>query len=91
MADGLTPRPGLEFPVEFPLKAIGTGSDDFEEFVLEIVRRHVPDLPEEASNTRLSGGGKYLAVTVTFVATSRAQLDALYRELSQHPRVVMLL
>ena len=59
--------------------------------MLDIVRRHVPDLPEDASRTRLSSGGKYLAVTVTFVAESREQLDALYRELSAHPRVVMLL
>jgi len=81
----------LEFPVEFPLKAIGTGAGDFEAVVLEIVQRHVPDLPAEAASTRLSGGGKYLAVTVTFTASSRAQLDALYRELSSHPRVVMLL
>ncbi len=81
----------LAFPVEFPLKAIGTGVDDFEAVVLEIVQRHVPDLPPEAASTRLSGGGKYLAVTVTFTASSRDQLDALYRELSSHPRVVMLL
>ena len=59
--------------------------------MLDIVRRHVPDLPEDASHSRLSRGGKYLAVTVTFVAESREQLDALYRELSAHPRVVMLL
>lgn len=83
--------PLLEFPAEFPLKAIGLGVEDFEAFVLEIVRRHVPGLPADASSTRLSGGGKYLAVTVTFTATSQAQLDALYRELSGHPRVVMLL
>jgi putative lipoic acid-binding regulatory protein len=84
-------RPLLEFPTEFPLKAIGTDPLDFEQLVLEIVARHVPDLPAEAASTRLSGGGKYLAVTVTFTATSQAQLDALYRELGAHPRVVMLL
>lgn len=83
--------PLIEFPAEFPLKAIGTEPDDFEAFVLEIVARHVPDLSGDASSTRLSGGGKYLAVTVTFTATSQEQLDALYRELSQHSRVVMLL
>ena len=81
----------LEFPTDFPLKAIGTGIEDFEAFVIEIVRRHVPDLPADVSSTRLSAGGKYLAVTVTFVATSQDQLDALYRELGSHKRVVMLL
>jgi putative lipoic acid-binding regulatory protein len=81
----------LEFPASFPLKAIGTGPDDFEALVLAIVRRHVPALDHDASRTRLSGGGKYLAVTVTFVAESWDQLDALYAELQAHERVVMLL
>lgn len=81
----------LDFPCVFPLKAIGTGPDDFEALVVEIVRRHIPYLEAEASATRLSGGGKYLAVTVTFQAESQAQLDALYGELKDQPRVVMLL
>ena len=81
----------LEFPCEFPLKAIGRGPEDFEAFVVEIVRRHAPNLEAGATTTRLSNGGKYLAVTVTFTAESQAQLDALYRELSGHRRVVMLL
>ena len=80
----------LEFPAEFPLKAIGTG-EDFEAWVLQVVRRHVADLGEGASTTRPSAGGKYLAVTVTFTARSQAQLDALYTELGQDPRVKMLL
>jgi uncharacterized protein len=80
----------LEFPAEFPLKAIGTGAD-FEAWVVAIVRKHVFDLGEQASATRPSSGGKYLAVTVTFTARSQAQLDAIYTELSQDPRVRMLL
>jgi putative lipoic acid-binding regulatory protein len=85
------PSVGLEFPVVFPLKAIGTGPEDFEAVVLAIVRKHVGPVAESQVARRLSGGGKYLAVTVTFVAESREQLDDLYRELSSHPRVVMLL
>ena len=81
----------LEFPCTFPLKAIGTGVEDFETLVLEIVRRHVPQFDEDAVTRRLSRGGRYLAVTATFVAESRRQLDALYQELSAHERVVMLL
>ena len=80
----------LEFPAEFPLKAIGTG-DDFEAWVVEVVRKHVPDLGQQSTTSRLSSAGKYLAVTVTFTARSQAQLDDIYRELSQDPRVRMLL
>jgi len=81
----------LEFPCVFPLKAIGTGPDDFEGIVISIVRRHVPTLGEGAVTSRLSRGGKYLAVTATFTAEGRAQLDALYQDLNDHERVVMVL
>jgi putative lipoic acid-binding regulatory protein len=81
----------LDFPTEFPLKAIGLGPEDFETLVVDIVRKHVADLPEGAVTTRPSGGGKYLAVTVTFMAQSQEQLDAIYMELTAQPRVKMLL
>ncbi len=82
----------LEFPCEFPLKAIGREPETFEAFVVEIVRKHVPALDASLTTSRLSNGGKYLAVTVTFTAESKAQLDALYTELGSHKqRVVMLL
>ncbi len=83
--------PLLEFPCAFPLKAIGTGPEDFEAWVLAIVRKHAGLVDESQVRRRPSGGGKYLAVTVTFTAESQAQLDALYAELGSHPRVVMLL
>jgi putative lipoic acid-binding regulatory protein len=81
----------LEFPTEFPLKAIGTGPEDFEALVLDIVRKHVPDLQDASTKTRPSGAGNYLAVTVTFIAQSQEQLDAIYMELTAQPRVRMLL
>ena len=81
----------MEFPMDFPLKAIGSGTEDFEQFVVEIVRRHLPDGAPTTTTSRLSEGGNYLAVTVSFTATNRAQLDDIYRELSSHKRVKMLL
>ncbi len=81
----------LEFPCPFAIKAMGLAEADFDLVVVDIVRRHVGGLGEGAVTTRPSSGGKYLSVTVTFQAESRAQLDALYRELSGHPRVLMSL
>jgi putative lipoic acid-binding regulatory protein len=81
----------MEFPMDFPLKAIGSGTEDFEQFVIEIVRRHLPADAPTSVTARLSEGGNYLAVTISFVATSRDQLDDIYRELSSHKRVKMLL
>ncbi len=81
----------LEFPCQFPIKAMGKWQDDFDLLVVEIVRRHVPDLHENAVHTRPSKGDKWLAVTVTIEAQSKAQLDAIYQDLTDHERVVMAL
>ncbi|MBL4763396.1 MAG: DUF493 domain-containing protein [Gammaproteobacteria bacterium] len=81
----------LEFPCDFPIKAFGKQNDDFDVFVVELVRRHVPDLGEGAVTTNTSTKGKYLCVTVTIHATSKAQIDAIYKELTDDKRVVMAL
>jgi uncharacterized protein len=86
-----TAKLGLQFPCSFPLKAMGYNDDDFEALIVSIVRRHVPLFDEEAVTSRTSHGGKYLAVTATFIADSREQLDGLYQELSDNKRVLMLL
>jgi hypothetical protein len=81
----------FEFPCEFPIKAMGAAEPGFDELVVQIVRRHAPDLAEGAVSTRLSRGGRYLAVTVTVTARSREQLDAIYRALTDHEKVLMAL
>jgi putative lipoic acid-binding regulatory protein len=81
----------LEFPCDFPIKAMGLAVEGFELQVTELVRRHAPDLGADAVRTRPSQGGKYLAVTITVRATSRAQLDAIYQELSACETVLMAL
>lgn len=86
-----SPKPVLQFPCDFPLKVIGHNADDFEALVVDIVRRHVPELDAAAVSTRPSGGGKYLSVSMNFIADSREQMDALYQELSSQKRVVWIL
>jgi uncharacterized protein len=80
-----------KFPCFFPLKAFGRNSDDFEALVVEIVRRHVPDLDDSAVSSRTSSGDAYRSVTATFTAHSREQLDALYSELTSHAEILMVL
>jgi len=79
------------FPCAFPLKVFGRNSDEFEALVVDIVRRHAPDLKDSAVSSRTSGGATYRSVTATFTAHSREQLDALYLELSRHEQILMLL
>jgi uncharacterized protein len=86
-----TPESALQFPTAFPIKAMGLRTDTFAQTVVEIVRRHAPDFDAATLEMRASREGKYLSVTATINAVSREQLDALYRELSSQPMVVMLL
>ncbi len=81
----------LEFPCDFPIKVMGQRQDGFAQAVLETVLRHAPDFDAAAMEMRLSTKGNYLSLTCTFRAVSREQLDALYRELSAHPLVKVVL
>ena len=81
----------LQFPCKFPIKAMGLNSHDFDTRVVEIVRRHSPDIPEGAVNSRISKSAKYISVTVTITAQSKAQVDAIYLDLTEAKEVVMAL
>ncbi len=81
----------LQFPCDFPLKIMGRASPGFDELVVGIVLRHVGEVREGAISLRASSNGNYLSVTVTVQAQSQAQLDNLYRELSGHEHVLMVL
>ncbi len=79
------------FPCRYCIRAMGRSDLDFQSVVIAIVRRYAPDLDETAVTARPSRGGKWLAVTVTIAAQSRAQVDAIYRDLSAHEQVVWAL
>lgn len=81
----------FEFPCDFPIKAMGLHAPGFDAVVVEIVRKHAPDIGEGAVQSRASKGGKYLAVTVTITATSKKQLDSIYQDLTDHKLVLMSL
>jgi uncharacterized protein len=88
--NGETESP-LQFPTDFPIKVMGKTQDLFAQTVLEIVLRHAPDYDPRTMEMRSSRNAKYLSLTVTIHAKSREQLDDLYRELSGHEMVVMVL
>jgi putative lipoic acid-binding regulatory protein len=70
---------------------MGRKESGFAQAVTEIVRRHAPDFDPATVGMRPSRQGTYLSITCVVRATSREQLDALYRELCDHPSVVMVL
>lgn len=81
----------LEFPCAFPLKIMGRREADFAQQILAVVLRHAADFDASTMEMRPSRAGNYLSLTCTIRATSQAQLDALYRELSAHPLVKVVL
>lgn len=81
----------LEFPCEFPIKAMGLACDELEIAVIEIVKRHVENLSEGSLKMRPSKTGKYISITVTVTAHSKAQLDAIYMDLTACEHVTMAL
>lgn len=81
----------LEFPCQFAIKAMGKTSPELDIQVVEIIRRHSPDIMEGSVKTRPSKGGNFTAVTVTIEAHSKQQLDAIYRDLSGHSDILMVL
>lgn len=81
----------FEFPCDFPIKAFGQDTGDFDELVLELVSAHAPEVTRAHLTTRSSSGGRYLSVTVHLRAESRDQLDRIYEDLSAHERVLAAL
>jgi uncharacterized protein len=81
----------MEFPCHFPIKVMGMAEDGFDVLVVEIVRKHAPDLAENAVKSRFSKEGKYISITVTVKAYSKQQLDNIYLELTAHEKVLWAL
>ena len=81
----------IDYPSLFPIKVMGVKADGFIHAITLIARQFDPAFDASTIELRESKGGKYLGVTITVTATSREQLDELYRTLSTHPMVKVVL
>jgi putative lipoic acid-binding regulatory protein len=81
----------LVFPCEFPLKVMGRHNDEFRSVALGIVRKHISEANVRSIEERPSKDGKYLGLTYNIHAASKAQLDALYLELTSCEKVLIVL
>jgi putative lipoic acid-binding regulatory protein len=81
----------LVFPTDFPIKVMGPRVDGFTQQIVAVVREHFPDFDSATIEVRASKFGNYLSLTATVRATSREQLDTLYRALTGHPLVKIVL
>lgn len=81
----------IEYPSRFPIKVMGAKVDGFVHAVTALARQYDPSFDASTIELRDSRAGNYLGVTLTITATSREQLDDLYRALSSHPMVKVVL
>jgi putative lipoic acid-binding regulatory protein len=81
----------IEYPSQFPIKVMGSRAEGFIDAIVSIANQFDPDFDAATVEQRPSKGGNYLGLTITVTATSREQLDELYRTLSTHPMVKVVL
>lgn len=81
----------IEFPTEFPIKAMGRDEPQFHSTVRELIEAHVGPLADDRIQTSQSRKGSFVSITVTITATSQEQLDNIYRDVSGHDDVLMAL
>ncbi len=81
----------IEYPSAFPIKVMGAHVEGFVDAVVAVAVQFDPGFDRASVETRPSKGGNYLGVTITVTATSREQLDELYRTLTTHPMVKVVL
>ena len=81
----------IDYPSAFPIKVLGAQAEGFEAAMVAIARQFDAAFDDSMVERRPSKAGNYLGLTLTVTATSREQLDALYRTLSAHPMVKVVL
>ena len=81
----------IDFPCSFPIKMMGRNTSEFRATARALVERHAGKVDDDAVSAALSRNGRFVSVTVTIIATSQQQLDAIYREVTAHQDVLMAL
>jgi len=84
--------PRIEFPCDdYPVKIVGENHSAFAEDVIELVRRHAPEITDAHVKVRASNAGNYCSVTISIRATGEVQLRELHETLKGHPLVHLVL
>ena len=81
----------IEFPTQFPIKIMGASHPDFAATILAVIQQYAADTTAEHLHIRPSSKGNYLGATATVYVHNQAQLDDIYRALTSHPMVKVVL
>lgn len=91
MTDAIQNESLIEYPCDFPIKVMGSAHPAFQDTIIEVIRTFDGGFDATTIEVRPSSSGNYLGLTVTVRATSRAHLDDIYRALTGHPMVKIVL
>jgi hypothetical protein len=87
-----TQAPKIEFPCpNYPIKVLGQAADDYESFVVDLMRVHAPDFDEKKIKINHSSNGRFTSITFFITATSKQQLEQLHADFIQHDRIKMVM
>lgn len=89
--DNSTQESLIKFPCDFPIKVMGETHDDFTHEIIKTILRLAPQFEADKIEMRGSSGGKYISLTCMVYVTSKPQLDDIYRALTSHPMVKVVL
>lgn len=81
----------MTFPCEFQIKIIGNHKENFVAEMKAIIRKHFPETEDSSIRSQASKNNNFLSLTASLYVEDQETLDALYRELTQHPDTKMVL
>ena len=81
----------IDFPCDFPIKVFGQSQQGFAQAVMEVVLQHDPEFKPASIEMKSSKNARYISLTCIVRATSQQQLDNIYRDLCDHPQIIMVL
>ena len=81
----------IEFPCDYPIKAIGNNSIDLKALVIETLLPHVPDLDESRMSLNPSRKGTFVSVRFYIEAQGPDHLKTIHEALMATGHVKMVL
>jgi putative lipoic acid-binding regulatory protein len=87
----MPPETLIEFPCHFPIKVMGEVRDEFTSTVIEIIKHKNDSFDPSTIEMKGSSEGRYISLTCFVYVTSKPELDDIYRSLSTHPMIKVVL
>ena len=81
----------LEFPCHFPIKIIGQNAQTMQDEITNIILKYFPDTPADKIKSTPSAKGNFISITASLYVLDKLTLDNLYKEVSKHPQIKMVL